>query len=162
MLKVQVNATGIVRLKTGAEFSVGAQLSGIVHRLFVTVGSKVVRGQVIAEIDPRPVQAKVGPARAQLAQARVTLAKATADQGRSRQFFEAGVISKQQFQDADASLDAAEASVQSAESGVEDARVDLAYIDIRSPISGIVASVSTQRSALGRAWIARRERLPKS
>jgi HlyD family secretion protein len=55
------------------------------------------------------------------------------------------VISKQQFQDADASLDAAEASVQSAESGVEDASVDLAYIDIRSPISGIVASVSTQQ-----------------
>ena len=84
-------------------------------------------------------------ARAQLAQARVTLAKASVDQGRSRQLFEAGVISKQQFQDADASLDAAEASVQSAESGVEDASVDLAYIDIRSPISGIVASVSTQQ-----------------
>ncbi len=65
--------------------------------------------------------------------------------GRSRQLFEAGVISKQQFQDADASLDAAEASVRSAGSGVEDASVDLAYIDIRSPISGTVASVSTQQ-----------------
>ena len=70
MLKVQVNATGIVRLKTGAEVRVGAQLSGIVHRLFVTVGSKVVQGHVIAEIDPRPVQATVQQARAQLAQAR--------------------------------------------------------------------------------------------
>ena len=85
MLKVQVNATGIVRLKTGAEVRVGAQLSGIVHRLFVTVGSKVVEGQAIAEIDPRPVQAKVEQARAQLAQARVTLAKASVDWGRSRQ-----------------------------------------------------------------------------
>jgi RND family efflux transporter MFP subunit len=73
------------------------------------------------------------------------MAKAALDQSRSRQLFEAGVISKQQFQDADASLDAAKALVQSAESGVEDASVDLTFLDIRSPIDGIVASVSTQQ-----------------
>ena len=59
VVKTLVNATGIVRLKTGAEVRVGAQVSGIVRRLFVTVGSTVTQGEVIAEIDSRPIEARV-------------------------------------------------------------------------------------------------------
>jgi len=145
MVKTQVNATGIVRLRTGAEVRVGAQVSGIVRRLFVTVGSRVAQGQVIAKIDSRPIEVKVQQARAQLAQARVTQAKATLDEHRSRQLFDAGIISKQQFDDAGAALAAANAGVETAESGVEQASVDLRYVEIRAPIPGTVASVSTQQ-----------------
>jgi macrolide-specific efflux system membrane fusion protein len=145
VLKTQVNATGVVRLKTGAEVRVGSQISGIVSRLFVTVGSTVTQGQVIAEIDARPIEARVQQARAQLAQARVTLSKASLDESRSEQLFEAGVISRQQLQDAAAALDSANASVQAAQSGVADASVDLEYVEIRAPISGTIASVSTQQ-----------------
>jgi macrolide-specific efflux system membrane fusion protein len=87
----------------------------------------------------------VQQARAQLAQARTTLAKATADADRSRQLFAAGIISRQQFQDATATLDAATASEQVAQRALDDASVDLAYVDIRAPIDGTVASVSTQQ-----------------
>jgi RND family efflux transporter MFP subunit len=144
-MKTQVNATGTVRIKTGAEVRVGAQLSGIVRRLFVTVGSPVRQGEVIAEIDSRSIEAKLQQARAQLAQSRVAMSKAAVDEGRSERLYAAGVISKQQFQDSKASLDAATASVEVAKSGVEDASVDLAYVTIRAPIRGIVASVSTQQ-----------------
>ena len=145
VMMTQVNATGIVRLKTGAEVRVGAQVSGIVRRLFVTVGSAVTQGQVIAEIDSRPIEARVQQARAQLAQARVTQTKAKLDENRSRQLFDAGISSKQQFDDARATLAAANASVETAESGVAEARVDLRYVEIRAPIRGTVASVSTQQ-----------------
>ena len=43
-ITTDVNATGTVKLKTGAEVRVGAQLSGIVRRLNVTVGSHVNQG----------------------------------------------------------------------------------------------------------------------
>jgi multidrug efflux pump subunit AcrA (membrane-fusion protein) len=43
-ITTEVNATGTVKLKTGAEVRVGAQLSGIVRRLNVTVGSHVNQG----------------------------------------------------------------------------------------------------------------------
>ena len=145
VIKAQVNATGIVRLKTGALVRVGAQLSGIVRRLFVTVGSPVTQGQVIAEIDSRPVQARLQQAKAQLAQARVTRSKAAIDAGRSGELYTAGIISRQQWQDAESSLDAANASVQVAQAGVDDASVDLAYVEIRAPISGTIASVATQQ-----------------
>jgi len=145
MVTNKVNATGILRLKTGAEVRVGAQLSGIVRRLYVTVGSSVVQGETIAEIDSRPIEAKVKQALTQLTQAEVTLAKANLDFTRSRELFDAGVISKQQFDDANATLRAATASEAAAKSSVEEASVDLAYVAIRAPISGTVASVSTQQ-----------------
>jgi RND family efflux transporter MFP subunit len=102
-------------------------------------------GDTIAEIDSRPIEARVQQARAQLAQAQTTLAKATVDADRSRQLFAAGVIPRQQVQDATATLDAATASEQVAKSALDDASVDLAYVDIRAPIAGTVASVSTQQ-----------------
>lgn len=145
VVRNQVNATGTIRLKTGADVRVGSQLSGIVRRLYVTVGSQVQQGQTIAEIDSRPIEARVQQARAQLAQAQTTLAKATVDADRSRQLFAAGIISRQQLQDATATLESATAAMQVAQSGLDDARVDLAYVDIRAPIAGTIASVSTQQ-----------------
>src|SRR5712671_6579316 len=52
-----VNATGVVRLRVGSEVRVGSQLSGIVRKLNVTVGSHVEEGEVIAEIDDRVIDA---------------------------------------------------------------------------------------------------------
>ena len=144
-ITANVNATGTVKLKIGAEVRVGAQLSGIVRRLNVTVGSHVNRGDVIAEIDSRPVTAKIDQARMQLAQAEVSGAKAQTDFARSQKLFEAGIIPAQQFEDSRAALNAANASVAAAQSVVATAQVDLAYVDIRAPISGTIASIATQQ-----------------
>lgn len=140
-----VNATGTVKLKTGAEVRVGAQLSGIVRRLDVTVGSRVQQGDVIAEIDPRSIEAKIAQAQAQLSESEVSLAKSRNDFLRTQKLFDAGVISRQQMDDATSALDVAKAAATAAKSGLEAARVDLAYVEIRAPISGTIASVSTQQ-----------------
>jgi macrolide-specific efflux system membrane fusion protein len=144
-ITANVNATGTVKLKIGAEVRVGAQLSGIVRQLNVTVGSDVNRGDVIAEIDSRPVTAKIDQVRMQLAQAEVSQVKAQTDFARSQKLFEAGIIPAQQFEDSRAALNAANASVAAAQSVVSTAQVDLAYVDIRAPISGTIASISTQQ-----------------
>lgn len=142
-VSTNVSATGTVRLKTGAEVRVGAQLSGIVRRLNVTVGSQVRAGDLIAEIDDRSVRAKIAQSQTQLGQAEVALAKSKTDSWRTQELFKAGVIPKQQLDDSVAALAAAQAAVDAAESGLAAAEVDLAYVDIRSPISGTIASVST-------------------
>jgi RND family efflux transporter MFP subunit len=144
-IDAEVNATGTVKLKTGAEVRVGAQLSGIVRRLNVTVGSQVKQGDVIAEIDSRPTMAKIDEAKTQLAQAEVTLAKSRTDHSRTQKLFEAELIPAQQFEDANAALDVSKAAVAAAQSVLAAAQVDLAYVEIRAPISGTVASISTQQ-----------------
>src|SRR5215831_722685 len=59
MIANTINATGTVRLRVGSEVRVGSQLSGIVKKLNVTVGSHVRAGDVIAEIDDATVQARL-------------------------------------------------------------------------------------------------------
>jgi len=144
-ISTDVTATGTIKLKTGAEVRVGAQLSGIVRSLNVTVGSRVQKGEVIAEIDSRSVMAKIDQARTQLAQANVSLLKAQTDYSRTQKLFDAGLIAAQQFDDAKAVLEGAGASVAAAKSGLVTAQVDLAYVEIRAPISGTVASITTQQ-----------------
>lgn len=144
-ISADVNATGTVKLKTGAEVRVGAQLSGIVRRLNATVGSHVHEGDVIAEIDARPTMARIDQSRAQLAQAEVSLAKSKADFARTQKLYEAGIVPAQQFDDAKAALETSKAAVMAAQSGLATTQVDLAYVEIRAPINGTVASISTQQ-----------------
>jgi RND family efflux transporter MFP subunit len=140
-----VTATGSIRLKTGAEVRVGSQLSGIVRRLHVTVGSHVRQGDVIAEIDSRTIMARIDQAKTQLAQAHVALTKSEIDHTRTQKLFDAGLVPAQQLDDATAALDASRAVVTVAQSGLATAQVDLAYVQILAPISGTVASISTQQ-----------------
>ena len=62
-----VTTSGTVRLRTGAQVRVGSQVSGIVQKLNVTVGSDIQKGDIIAQIDARPLQARVEQARTQAA-----------------------------------------------------------------------------------------------
>lgn len=139
-----VAATGAVRLKTGSTVRIGSQLSGIVERLNVTVGAHVSRGSVIAEIDPRPVQAKIDQMRAQVARNVVIAAKAKADLKRATALAESGWMSGQSFDDAKSNAATTEAALAVSREDLKAASVDLNYVKIRAPISGVVASVSTQ------------------
>src|SRR5262245_37267811 len=56
-LSATVTATGTIRLRVGSEVRVGSQLSGVVRKLYVTVGSHVNKDDVIAEIDPCNLEA---------------------------------------------------------------------------------------------------------
>jgi multidrug efflux pump subunit AcrA (membrane-fusion protein) len=87
-----VTTSGTVRLRTGAEVRVGSQVSGIVRKLNVTVGSHIQKGDIIAEIDPRPLQARVEQARTQTAMDEVGVGKAQRDLNRGQQLFAEGVL----------------------------------------------------------------------
>lgn len=140
-----VSATGTVRLKIGSTVRIGSQLSGIVKRLNVTVGSSVKRGDVIAKIDDRPIEAKIGQAKAQLARDEALAAKARIDLGRATKLAERGWISGQGLDDARSESHVADATLAAARQDLKAASVDLHYVDIRAPISGTVASVTTQQ-----------------
>ena len=140
-----VSATGTVKLKTGAEVRVGAQLSGIVEKLNVSIGSRVKAGDVIAEIDSRAVMAGVEQARAQLAHDEVALAKAELDDARMERLKTAQAVATQQVDDARAALQLARATVVSSRRALQAAEVSLNYVTIRAPIGGTIASVSTQQ-----------------
>jgi RND family efflux transporter MFP subunit len=140
-----VTTSGTVRLRTGAVVRVGAQVSGIIRRLNVTVGSKVERGAVIALVDPSAQLARLEQARAQIEIDRVARDKAIRDFDRVRKIAESGLIAVQQVDDLRWQVQLTSARVAKSESDLRAAQVDLSYTTIRAPISGTVASVSTQQ-----------------
>lgn len=144
LVRTTVNATGTVRLRVGSEVRVGSQLSGIVKKLNVTVGSRVSAGEVIAEIDDAPIQARLAQAEAQVELDRATMERAKVDFDRAKRLASQGLIPEQQRQDLELALGEAKARSDKSLRDRDAVRVDLGYVAIRAPISGIVSSVSTQ------------------
>ena len=140
-----VNATGTIRLRVGSEVRVGSQLSGIVKRLNVTVGSRVKAGDVIAEIDDRPLQARWADAEAQVEMDRATMERAQVNYQRAQQLVSESLIPAQQADDLRLALQEAKAKYEKSLRDRDLVKVDLGYVAIRAPISGTVASVSTQQ-----------------
>ena len=144
ILETAVSATGTVRLRVGAEVRVGSQLSGIVKRLNVTVGSHIKKGDVIAEIDSRGLEARIEQARSQISIDEVDLRKDQRDLERSRRLLSAGLVPRKEVEDTEALVESAAAKLKKSQNDLAVVQVDLAYARITSPISGTVASVSTQ------------------
>lgn len=145
MIGNTVNATGTVRQRVGAEVRVGSQLSGIVKKLNVTVGIHVRAGDVIAEIDDAPIQARLAQAEAQAQLDRATMDRAAVNAERGQRLGSAGLIPVQQQQDMELALEEAKAKYEKSLRDRDVVNVDLGYVEIRAPISGTVASVSTQQ-----------------
>lgn len=144
MIGDSVNATGTIRLRVGSEVRVGSQLSGIVKKLHVTVGSHVQAGDVIAEIDDTPIQARVAQANAQVELDRATMERAKMNGDRAHELGTQGLIPVQQQQDLQLAFQEAKAKYEKSLRDRELVKVDLSYVLIRAPIQGTVSSVSTQ------------------
>ncbi len=140
-----VNATGVVRLRVGAEVRVGSQVSGIVRKLNVTVGSHVEAGDVIAEIDDRTIKARVADGEAQAELDRASMERARVSYERARLLVSKRVVAAQEEQDLGLALEEAKARYQKSLRDCDLVKVDLNYVNIEAPISGTVASVSTQK-----------------
>jgi HlyD family secretion protein len=148
----KVTATGTVSpLKM---VQVGSQVSGRVSEIDVDFNATVVKGQVIARIDPELFVAAVARANATLSAARADLARArsladdaTKQSDRSKQLVDRSMIAAADADTAAANAAAARAQVVSAsaavdqaQAAVKEAQLNLAQTTIYSPIDGVVIS----------------------
>lgn len=147
-----VSATG--NLSAVTTIQVGTQVSGTIQKLYVDYNSRVKKGQTIAEIDPSLFNAAVEQsqgnflsAEANLQKARVTVADAARTLERNKKLLSEGIISQGDFDLSETAWQAAKASVKAAEGGVAQtrgalmqARTNLRYSIIRSPVDGVVIS----------------------
>jgi RND family efflux transporter MFP subunit len=139
-----VKATGVIKPMIGAEVKVGSRASGVVERLFVRIGDTVQKGQLLAELDLRELRARSGQAAAALESARASASYAQADLRRKRDLAMTQLIAPSDLDLAERAAAVAEQQRKEAEATLEYARTQLGYAHINAPITGIVASVSTQ------------------
>ena len=138
-------ATGIIRLRVGAEVRVGSQLSGIVEELNVVVGSKVSQGDVIARIDARNLQSRLDQANAQVRVLQQEVRRAEIQLGRAGQLEVKKLAPANEFEDRQLDVADAQARLEKARRDAAVVATELQYAVIRAPISGTIASVSTQK-----------------
>jgi RND family efflux transporter MFP subunit len=139
-----VLATGVIRARVGAQVAVGSRASGIVKKLHVTVGDRVRADQLLAELDRVEFETQVHRAEAMHANAAAERAYAAGEFDRIRQLAEQDAATAAELSAANRALETARAREREAAALVEAARVQRGYTSIRAPISGVVASVSTQ------------------
>jgi HlyD family secretion protein len=160
----RVTASG--KLRALNTIKVGAEVSGQITRVFVDFNSPVTAGQVLAEIDPTRVKARVQQARAQVALAQAALAQAEAsgaraqseisiqerEFGRRAQLAERGFLSKSALDNASSVLSAARANIRTtaaqaasaraqiaqANAELSSAELDLSRTTIVAPASGVI------------------------
>lgn len=139
-----VLATGVIRPQVGAEVAVGSRVSGILKALHATVGDRVGAGQLLAELDPTEFEARVEQAEASLASATAERDFAETEYRRAETLVSGDFIPRAEFERAERGLEVAEARVREAGATLETSRIQLGYTRITAPISGVVASVTTQ------------------
>jgi membrane fusion protein (multidrug efflux system) len=117
---------------------VRARVDGIVLQREFEEGSDVKANQRLYRIDPAPYRAALDSALASLQNAQANVVAATALAQRDRQLITANAVSKQDLDNAIAAQGQAQAMVASGKAAVETARINLAYTEVVSPISGRV------------------------
>ena len=136
------------RLAAYRSADVRARVPGVVQRRAYQEGSDVTEGQVLFEIDPAPLRAAAGEARAALAQPRANQANASAAATRARSLAPQKFISRSDLDNALAAERSANAAVQAAQSAVESANINLGYATVRAPISGRAGKQQVTEGAL--------------
>lgn len=156
-LEDAVLATGTVQ--AFKQVSVGAQVSGQVKTLYVELGQRVKKGELVAEIDSttqqnavRNAEAALENVRAQRAAQQAALAEAELKYQRQKQLLDADAGSRADFEAAEATRNSTRANIAALDAQIKQAgitadtaKVNLGYTKIVSPIDGIVVALVVQQ-----------------
>ncbi|MGC1904385.1 MAG: efflux RND transporter periplasmic adaptor subunit [Candidatus Acidiferrum sp.] len=120
------------------------QVAGYVIRQTYKEGSFVRKGQILFQIDPRPFQALLDQAKAQLAQVQAQLGKTEMDVNRDTPLAKERAIAQSQLDNDVQAEQAAKAAVKAADALVEQARLNLEFTDVKSLVDGIAGIAQVQ------------------
>jgi RND family efflux transporter MFP subunit len=139
-----VKATGVIKPMVGAQVNVGSSASGVVMHLYVRIGDRVQKGQLLAVLDSRELTAKRDADVAALQLARANLDYAQTDLRRKQELKAAQIIAPSELDVATQAYAVAEQQYNQAQANLQDAATQLGYTQIFAPIAGVVSAVSTE------------------
>ena len=132
-----VDVVGTLDPKYSADIK--SEINGIVSEVDVAEWVHVTKGQPLAKIDARELEAEIEGARAAVLQAEVGVTRAQREWERAQKLKEAGLLTQQGLDDARSAREAAEASVSAVKAQLSYAETRLAKCVIRAPMDGVIA-----------------------
>lgn len=124
--------------------TIRAQVTGYLISQNYKEGDFVRKGQVLFEIDPRPFQATLEQAKGELARQEAQYANAKANLDRIKPLAAQNAVSKKDLDDATGAERSTQAAVVAAKAAVENARLNLGFTKIISPINGMAGIAKAQ------------------
>lgn len=148
---VTVTETFTGRVEAPETVELRPRVSGYIHEVAFEEGELVEAGDLLFRIDPRPYEARVKAARAELAQARSQLQLASSEAGRARRLLESRAISREEYDQRQAAQSGARARLDAAEAALATAELDLQYTRVTAPVSGRAGRAQVTRGNLASA-----------
>jgi membrane fusion protein (multidrug efflux system) len=130
------------------EVEVRARVTGILLKRNFVEGSAVKKGQSLYNIDPAPFEAVVARAEADVAAAEARLDQAARNAARMRPLYADKAVSQKEFDDAVSTEAIGQADTKSAKARLAEARLNLGYTKVESPLSGLASRSNRSEGTL--------------
>jgi RND family efflux transporter MFP subunit len=131
----------LATLKSRHSTALNPQVEGQVTRIFVKSGDRVSAGAPLMQIDPLKQQATVGSQEAARAAQVANVQFAQVQRERAKKLYDAGVTSKQDFDQAQTALDTAREQLKSLDAQLQEQQVQLRYYQVVAPTGGIIGDI---------------------
>jgi len=128
-------------LKSRHSSAINPQVEGQIVKIFVKSGDHVKQGEPLLQIDPLKQEATVSSQEAARAAQEANKKYAQISLDRAKKLFDAGVISKQELDNAQTGYEAADAQLRAMEEQVRTQKVELKYYQVSAPMDGIVGDI---------------------
>jgi len=137
---VDLSLTQVGSVEAWSTVTVSSQVGGQLQSLAFVPGAHVHKGDLIAQIDPRPLQAQFAQARGNVARDEASVVKARADLARYTAMLAKGYVSRADFDTYKANLGVAAAALQSDHAAQELAQTQLDFTRIAAPFDGVLGA----------------------
>jgi membrane fusion protein (multidrug efflux system) len=137
MADVPIFSDAIATLDGSTNTQIHSQVSGYLIKQAYQEGSVVQAGDLLFEIDPKPFQADLDKATADLANKQAQELRTKQDLDRYATLVKSGAVSQQEYQSQVQNNLSAQADVNAAQATVDTAKINLGYTRITSPIAGV-------------------------
>ena len=131
---VEIRAVGNIQAYSAV--AVRSQITGPIVRVHFEEGQEVKTGDPLFTIDPRPFEAALNQARANVKRDEAQLLSSRLEFQRTSNLFQIKIASQQDYDTVEAAFASAEATVLADTAAISNAQVSLGYTEIRSPIDG--------------------------
>lgn len=146
---VQIKAIGNIEAYTTV--AIKSQVTGQIARVHFTEGSDVEKGALLVSIDPEPFQATLSQYEATLAKDQAQAKFAREQANRYEGLLKDGIVTRDQYESLHSNAESLAATLAADRAAIKNARIQLSYCSIRSPISGRTGTVALQPGNLVKA-----------
>ena len=134
---VPVILEGLGNVTPIATIVVKTQVDGMLNKVYFKEGQQMTKGQLLAQIDPRPFQIQLQQGQAALARDSALLANSKLDSGRYQTLGDQKLVPQQQVDTQRSLVAQTEAAIQADQAQIATAKLNLTYARIVSPVTGV-------------------------